>query len=267
MKWSPEAEQAIQKVPFFVRKRVRKRVEEQASREGASQVTMEHVRTCQRRFLERMEEEVRGYQVETCFGPTGCPNRAVRAEGISEAVEEILKAKGLKEFLARRVGGPLKLHHEFRISISDCPNSCSRPQITDVGLVGCSKPMVTNEPCEGCGACVQVCKEEALKLGCEGPVLDSGRCLGCGQCIRVCPSGTLQEGVKGYRVLIGGKLGRHPRLATELPGVHPVEEVCALVERIVNLYMKECVRGERLGEIVERKGWEKFARQLQDEPA
>lgn len=267
MKWSQEAEQAVQKVPFFVRKRVRKRVEEQAAKEGASHVTMEHVRICQRRFLECMNEEVKGYQVETCFGPTGCPNRAVAADELSSHLEEVLKRKSLRELLARRVGGPLKLHHEFRVSVSDCPNSCSRPQIADLGLVGCRKPVISDKACEGCGACVQACKEEALRLEFGGLVLDPERCLGCGQCIQVCPSGSLQGGVTGYRVLIGGKLGRHPRLATELSGVHPVEEALRLVERIVDLYVKECRKGERLGEIVERKGWEGFLRELQDGPA
>jgi len=77
MKWIKEAEEAVGKVPFFVRKRVRKRVEEEAARDGAGQVTLDHVKTCQQRFLNRMEEEVMGFQVETCFGPSGCPNRAV----------------------------------------------------------------------------------------------------------------------------------------------------------------------------------------------
>lgn len=262
MKWSVEAEQAVQKVPFFVRKRVRKRVEEQASREGASLVTMEHVRTCQRRFLERMEEEVRGYQVETCFGPTGCPNRAVVVQGLVEALEKLLAEKGLKEFLSQRVGGPLKLHHEFRISVSDCPNACSRAQIADVGLLGCRKPVVSENTCEGCGACTQVCKEGAIFLDSGGPILDQEKCLGCGQCIQVCPSGCLQEALRGYRVLVGGKLGRHPRLATELPGVHPEEEIPRLLERILNFYKKESQRGERLGEILERKGWEALLKEL-----
>ncbi len=73
MKWSEEAEAAVSKVPFFVRKRVKKRVEEEALRCGAKEVLLEHVHTCQKRFLNRMEDEVKGYQVETCFGPTGCP--------------------------------------------------------------------------------------------------------------------------------------------------------------------------------------------------
>ena len=77
MKWSREAEQAVSRVPFFVRKRVRARVEEEAERAGARQVGLEHVRASQKRFLERMQDEVRGYQVETCFGPGGCKHRAV----------------------------------------------------------------------------------------------------------------------------------------------------------------------------------------------
>ena len=68
MKWGGEAKDALARVPFFVRKLVKKRVEEEAARSGANEVTIEHVRTCQERFLKRMEDEVKGFQVETCFG-------------------------------------------------------------------------------------------------------------------------------------------------------------------------------------------------------
>jgi hypothetical protein len=44
---------------------VRKRVEEETARLGKQEVTLEHVRACQKRFLARMEDEVKGYQVET----------------------------------------------------------------------------------------------------------------------------------------------------------------------------------------------------------
>jgi hypothetical protein len=38
MEWSPEAEAAIKKVPFFVRKRVRSRVEQDAKQAGKTVV-------------------------------------------------------------------------------------------------------------------------------------------------------------------------------------------------------------------------------------
>ena len=40
MKWAPEAEEAIKKVPFFVRKRVKARVEKEAREAGRPVVSL-----------------------------------------------------------------------------------------------------------------------------------------------------------------------------------------------------------------------------------
>ncbi len=89
-----------------------------------------------------MENELSGYQVETCSGPRGCPNRAVVCEGLAEEIEQRLAKQDLRSFLKRIVRGPLKIHHELRISVSDCPNACSRPQIADIGLIGALHPAI-----------------------------------------------------------------------------------------------------------------------------
>jgi len=253
MRWSKEAEEAVSRVPFFVRKRVKKRVEEEAARCGAMEVGLDHVKTCQKRFLNQMEEEVKGYQVETCFGPTGCPNRAVTWD-ISKTIEDLLKKRNMKVFLKEKVQGPLKLHHEFRVSVSDCPNACSRPQISDLGLIGACRPAVSDESCSQCGACVEACREGAITLKDEGPEIDFAKCLSCGKCISSCPTGTLRKGAEGYRIQVGGKLGRHPRLAAELLGIYDREEALRLVNRCLDHYQKYCARGERFGEILERTG-------------
>jgi len=254
MKWSNEANEALSRVPFFVRKRV----EEEAANRKAGEVTLEHVRTCQKRFLNRMEDEVKGFQVETCFGPTGCPNRAVNSDGLPERLEKVLSKRNIKSFLKERVTGPLKMHHEFRISISDCPNACSRPQIVDIGLVGALRPEVTDEPCTKCGACVDACKENAISIKGDVPIVDDERCLYCGQCVQLCTTGTLREAESGYRILVGGKLGRHPRLGTELLGIHGLEEIPSIVEQCLNHYQNHCQEGERFGIILERTGIKDF---------
>jgi dissimilatory sulfite reductase (desulfoviridin) alpha/beta subunit len=254
MKWSAEAKEALSKVPFFVRKRVKGRVEEEAAHCGAGEVRLEHVKTCQKRFLNQMEDEVKGYRVETCFGASGCPNRAVIFEDFPKKVEKRLAGRDLKSFLKDRVKGPLKMHHEFRISVSDCPNACSRPQIADLGLIGARSPKVTDKPCSQCGACVEVCREGAISLTGQVPVVDPAKCLSCGQCIPACPTGTLQESARGYRILAGGKLGRHPRLARELSGIHGLEEALKVVDRCLDHYQRTCLKGERFGEILERTG-------------
>ena len=140
MKWTGEAEGAVSKVPFFIRKRVKKRVEEEAERQGSSLVTLDHVKTCQQRFLKNMDAEVKGFQVEACFGPTGCPNAVVVSPDLVRKLEDYLESRKLRDFLKEKVQGPLKLHHEFRVSLSTCPNACSRPQIVDFGIIGALRP-------------------------------------------------------------------------------------------------------------------------------
>lgn len=254
MRWTTEAKDTLSKVPFFVRKRVKKKVEEEAVNCGATEVKLEHVLTCQKRFLNRMEDEVKGFQVETCFGPGGCPNRALDSHGLSEKLEQRLLGRNLRGFLKERVNGPLKMHHEFRVSISDCPNACSRPQIVDVGLIGASKPKISDEFCSQCGACEEVCREGAISVQDSTPIVNYSGCLSCGQCVEACPTGTLREDAIGYRILIGGKLGRHPRLGTELSGIYEEKDVLEMMDRLLDHYQYHCQKGERLGEILERTG-------------
>ncbi|MDM8524148.1 4Fe-4S binding protein [Desulfococcaceae bacterium HSG8] len=255
MKWTKEADEAVSRVPFFVRRRVRKRVEEEARRSGAKEVSPEHVRSCQQKFLKNMESEVRGYRIETCFGPGGCKNRAVEDADLVQRLERLVSGKDLKAFLKERVNGPLKIHHEFCIVISDCPNACSRPQISDVGIIGAWKPRTTDDECSECAACLESCREEAIVLAEGSPIVDEDRCLFCGQCIRVCPTGSIREAERGYRLLLGGKLGRHPQLGKELPGIYPADKVLELIDHSLHHFMKHNEKGERFGDILNRTGF------------
>jgi anaerobic sulfite reductase subunit C len=257
MKWSEAAERAISRAPFFVRKRIRKSVEEEATSRGARIVNAEHVHACRQRMFEQMENEIQGYRVETCFGFKGCPNLAFGdAEGVSE-LERQLEDKDLKGFLKARVRGPLKWHHEFRVSISACPNACSQPQIVDFGLIGARLPEVGAASCNGCGACVAICREDAISLEGEcgsSPRIDSRRCLACGQCIDACSAGVFVEATRGFRVLLGGKLGRHPQLGMELPGIFAPRDLLLIFRASVDFYLKHNINGERFGEILRCTG-------------
>ncbi len=253
--WSPEAEQAISRVPFFVRKRVRRRVEAEAQQAGDNQVRLEHVQVCKQKFLHNMDAEVKGWQLETCFGVEDCPHRAVAPQGLVKDLETLLAGKNLREFLKARIKGPLKLHHELRISLSACPNACSRPQIVDIGLIGALTPVITPEPCPQCGQCTPACREEAIWLDDTGPQLDLEVCLKCGDCLKVCPTGTLLAGAAGFRVLLGGKLGRHPQLGRELPEIYPVSEIVPLVDRCLAHFMTHYRPGQRFGDMLNRDGF------------
>jgi ferredoxin len=44
--------------------------------------------------------------------------------------------------------------------------------------------------CTACGACVDVCPVEAIKVD-KVAVVDDGQCADCGQCVDECPSKAL----------------------------------------------------------------------------
>ena len=252
MKWTDPAEAAVKKVPFFVRKKVRARVEKEATEAGKTSVTLSDVQGTQARYLKKMGSEVKGYQVDACFGSSGCPHRAMASEALVEKIERVMADADLLGFLKSRVQGDLKFHHEFRISIADCPNACSQPQIKDIGILGASTPVLTDIPCSACGACSDVCKEDAVRLSDigEATAIDFERCVHCGSCIAACPTGPLATGKKGYRVLIGGKLGRHPRLARELPGTHDAATVIRMIGDFLAFYKSRSTHGQRFAQLL-----------------
>ncbi len=157
--------------------------------------------------------------------------------------------------------GPLKFHHEFRVTLADCPNACSRPQIVDIGIIGALRPRRDPSACTHCGACLDVCEEKAFSRSSgdgEAVLFDDRRCLACGHCLSICPADALSEAAKGYRILLGGKLGRHPQLARELSGIYSAESVLNIVDRCVTVYMEECGRYRRFGDYILSVGWENF---------
>ncbi len=251
MKWTDEAEAAIKKVPFFIRKKVQTRVEKAASDAGSVIVTLTEVTAVRTRYFSNMASEVKGYQLDTCFGPAGCPNRSVGSDALNQKIEALLKAEDLRSFLKTTVTGELKFHHEFRIALADCPNACSQVQIKDIGIIGAALPVITNEACTLCNACVDQCREGAILIdGKEERIkIDYKRCLACGKCIDVCPTGTIALDKKGFRVQLGGKLGRHPQLAQELHGIYSEDAMVDLVRRCVIFYKVNSHHGERFAEI------------------
>ena len=258
MKWTPEAEAEIKKVPFFIRKKVRSRIENDTVATGKKIVSLSDVKAAQTRFMSKMGEDIKGYQIDTCFGSSGCPNPANTCDALVKKIDAILENADLLDFLKKQVKGDLKYHHEFRVTLAECPNACSQPQIKDIGIIGAVIPEVTNEMCTGCGACVETCIEKSITLDARKniPVIDHERCLKCGKCIQACPSETIATKKKGFRVQLGGKLGRHPRLAVELEGIFSENEVLHLVETCIDYYKKHSKHGERFAEIFDPDDFE-----------
>lgn len=195
-------------------------------------------------------ESLPSFTVRTCRGSAGCPH-SVLAHDHGPDIAQAMAASGWDAFLVQRVH-PIRHHHQFRVAVAACPNGCSQPHIADFGLIATTQISLDPALCSDCGACVDACAEKALRLD-AGIHLDAAACLGCGACLRVCPSAALTRGKDGYRVLAGGKLGRHPRLAHEM-GTISTADVPSVLERILSVFMAHRRDRERLGDVVERLG-------------
>jgi dissimilatory sulfite reductase (desulfoviridin) alpha/beta subunit len=162
-----------------------------------------------------------------------------------------LRSADLLGFLQKSVPGELRFHHEFRISISHCPNSCSQPQIKDLGIIAAIYPGTQETLCSGCMACVDICKEKAVTLSdAPFPLIDTRACLGCGACVRACPTGSIRPKEQGYRVQLGGRLGRHPRLGRELPRIFTEDQVIDIVRACLAYYKQHSRAGQRFSALL-----------------
>jgi dissimilatory sulfite reductase (desulfoviridin) alpha/beta subunit len=115
---------------------------------------------------------------------------------------------------------------------------------------------------------VETCREAAIEIDPDqpAPVVDMRRCLGCGACIPVCPTGTLAADATGYRIQLGGKLGRHPQLARELPGIYDEAGILEIIAACIDLYKARSQRGERLGQLLTDADFEALTQRFKDRP-
>ena len=291
MEWDQAASDRLAKVPFFIRGKVKKQIEEYVRRQGGEIVTDNQVAAARRELvggeaaggevsapqqklsgdlpagidqdqIEMIMEKgvqleglnTRHRQVKVCGGAAGCPLSLIEDRRVASVLAGVLEKSGLDGHLSGGAGGPVLYHQKFRLALAGCPNSCSQPQIVDFGVQGQSRPGRGEDPCSDCGQCLKVCRENAVSLDGEGPSFDYSRCLNCGQCIRACPTGAIREEQSGYRVLLGGKLGRHPRLAATILDLAAEDQVLATLEGALRVFMEHGRKGERLGGLADRLG-------------
>ncbi|MEE9530469.1 MAG: 4Fe-4S binding protein [Syntrophobacteria bacterium] len=259
MTWDSEAEKTLRRVPFFVRTKVRQKVEEEVAAAGRNRVTKTDLEESKRNHLERLSEGIKGYSVEACFASSGCRNAVVTSADLISNLESLLEKADLLSFLRSQLGDHVKLHHQLRVTLADCPNACSQPQIKDIGIIGQAQVACEPEECTACGECEHICHESAIILD-DGFLvsIEENLCVDCGACARVCPNSSISTTANNYRVLVGGRLGRHPQLARDLTNGLDAEHVLNLVGVIVNFYKNNAKSGERLRTLVNRVGWEEF---------
>lgn len=260
--WDQDAEEAIKKAPFFVRGLARKKVEERVSAAGRDKVSLADVQEAEARFKAvrggRSDKELAQLMpqenqpgapmvvLESCRAQLAqCPNTLLDTGPWQEAIEEWLGADDINERLRERVSEDKVLfHHKLKIALAGCPNGCSRPQIADLALVGSVRPVFDSEECTACGSCAQVCPDNAIRVQ-EVAMRDPKRCLGCLSCSEICAENAVSLRPPFARLYLGGKLGRHPRLALSAGQANEPAQAVEAFSKAVERYIKEAPPGMR----------------------
>lgn len=191
--------------------------------------------------------------VRVCRGAEGCPRAVVDVAAAAAAVTAALDGIDVAGVVRRKAGsGRMLEHHRFRVTLSGCPNACSQPQIADVGMMGQERPLLDEAGCIACGLCVESCAETVFSLVSGRLSMDESRCVGCGACMRVCPTAALTPAATGWKVLIGGRLGRHPRLGAQVSACAAIDEAISVATKVVELWDREGRRDERVGVLLDR---------------
>ncbi len=268
--WDAAAAERLDEVPFFVRPLVRKKVAERVVVAGRGRVTLADFEEAEAAFRRvrggKSEAElatmvprenrpgVPTVIVEACHHRlSDCPNVLRDTEPLRARVESRLANRDVSERLRRRIQGDRVLyHHKLRFTLAGCPNGCSRPQIADFGLVGCVRPEFDPELCTACGACAQACPDQALTAGDGPPIIDMDKCQGCTKCRDACPVGAVTLGPAGIRLLVGGKLGRHPRLARPVLTTRDPGPALERIDTLIEKYLAEAEPGERFADFYGR---------------
>lgn len=200
----------------------------------------------------------RFFEVKACGGAAGCPLTLIDDARIVRTLANGVSGSGLEDHLAKTVHRPVLVHHRFRLAVAGCPNCCSEPQTRDFAVVGQSRPGRGGGECTQCGMCVETCKEGAVSIDTGEPVFHYDRCVNCGQCIAACPVGAITEAQKGFKILVAGRLGRHPILARTLQDFATKEDALRALAGCLEIYKVEGRPGERFSQMVDRMGWEEF---------
>ena len=216
--------------------------------------------------LEALQKELA--QVGIAVGGTGPRVRTITAcQGGSCRYGQI-DPQDLAVKIHNRVNDFEGLPHKFKITVSGCPNSCTKPSENDLGVMGVARKRLDEDLCTACGQCVKACPVKGVLELIDGRlVVDNQACIACGRCIKACPTQAWESLGSAYAVFVGGKMGRQPRPADRL-ALEPSDEetLLRLIEAVMQWYADHGETRERFGTTIDRVGLQGLVDWVEQQP-
>ncbi|MBI4699428.1 MAG: dissimilatory-type sulfite reductase subunit beta [Nitrospirae bacterium] len=167
-----------------------------------------------------------------------------------------------------------ELPNKVRLAVACCVNMCGAVHCSDIALVAVHTkvPPVDDERvgkiCE-IPTVIASCPTSAIRPNPakKSITINEEKCMYCGNCFTVCPAIDIKnpEG-DGVAIVVGGKVGslrsdpKFSKLAAAFYYNEPPRwpKVVAAVKNILEVYAKDAKKHERVGEWIDRIGWEAF---------
>jgi dissimilatory sulfite reductase (desulfoviridin) alpha/beta subunit len=291
MEWDSQAADEFIKMPYAAagKEGARAYAEKLARKNGSDKVTLKEfeetkkvyfagvpekvrIRELERRIVEgetdlrqRMEKEARDmlarevdlFDIQLCHARNfRCRNQNIEVRELKLELEQKLRELKLTELIADLIpeGQRIMAHDRLRIPVSACPNGCTAPESRDFGVAGVAKPTVTDAICNECFTCVDTCRRRAILIRNGRPEIDVTRCDCCGQCVKLCPDDVLAYEDSGYKIWVGGHIGRIPQYGYVLFKMADKDTLFRSLEVCVELIREESIGAEGLGSIINRLG-------------
>lgn len=176
--------------------------------------------------------------------------------GLKPEIERKLKEVDITNMIIDKLSlkRPISNHHKFTVSLAGCANGCVHPETRAFGLSGVVKPMINDNECSECYLCVDGCKQNAIILRRGHPEIDDAVCDYCGHCIKVCPKLVFEPEETGFRVFVGGRLGRFHQPGFVLFRFTDKATVMKALGAVTSLIKDKATGEESITDIIKRLG-------------
>jgi sulfite reductase beta subunit len=170
----------------------------------------------------------------------------------------------------------MKLPNQVRIALACCLNMCGAVHCSDIAILGIHRTVPKPDHNRVPNVCeipttVAACPTGAIRPDpkTKSVTINEEKCMYCGNCYTVCPALPLADPENdGISIWVGGKVSnaRSAPMFSKLvipflPNNPPRwPETVAAVKNIVETYAEHARKHERVGEWIERVGWERFFR-------